>query len=280
MYDFAARRGGDTQPDTAPDPLPPSWLLTACELGRFSVELPASLLVDAVVPAPDQGRGRPVLVIPGFSSPDTATRRCRTHLNRLGYRAHGWGLGRNHGLTRPDHRRCAGPLRRPAHAGTTSRSASSAGASAACSPGGWPTNGRTPYARWCASDRRTAPRVSTPAPHRSSSARRRTHGLSDRAFDVVDTLRRPLPVPVSVIYSRSDGIVNWRACALTDGRTGRQHRGAEQPRRPAHEPAVARRSRRSARPGPGRLAVFRLGQLPAAAFLGRPPARIEAVVSR
>ena len=47
----------------------------------------------------------------------------------------------------------------------------------------------------------------------------RTHGLSDRAFDVVDTLRRPLPVPVSVIYSRTDGIVNWRACALTELRS-------------------------------------------------------------
>jgi hypothetical protein len=33
---------------------------------------------------------------------------------------------------------------------------------------------------------------------------------------VVDTLRRPLPVPVSAIYSRTDGIVNWRACRLTD----------------------------------------------------------------
>jgi hypothetical protein len=48
----------------------------------------------------------------------------------------------------------------------------------------------------------------------------RTHGLSDRAFDVVDTLRQPLPVPVSVIYSRTDGIVNWRACALTAGEHG------------------------------------------------------------
>ena len=46
MYDFSARRESEalsgTVPD-GPDPLPaPSWLLTACELGRLSVELPAS----------------------------------------------------------------------------------------------------------------------------------------------------------------------------------------------------------------------------------------------
>src|SRR3954454_15155557 len=96
MYDFAGRRGRDTQPDPLPTP---SWLLTACEPGRVSMELPASLLLDTVVPAPDLGRGRPVLVLPGFPSADSATRRCRAHLDRLGYRAHGWGLGRNHGLT-------------------------------------------------------------------------------------------------------------------------------------------------------------------------------------
>src|SRR4051794_38386501 len=96
MYDFAGRRGRDTQPDPLPTP---SWLLTACEPGRFSMELPASLLVDPVVPAPALGRGGPVLVPPGFSSADSATRRCRPPRDRLGSRAPGWGLVRNHGLT-------------------------------------------------------------------------------------------------------------------------------------------------------------------------------------
>jgi pimeloyl-ACP methyl ester carboxylesterase len=47
----------------------------------------------------------------------------------------------------------------------------------------------------------------------------RTHGLSTRALGVVETLRRPLPVPVTAIYSKTDGIVNWRGCAL-DARDG------------------------------------------------------------
>ena len=216
MYDFAARRGGDTQPD----PLPiPSWLLTACEPGRFSMELPASLLVDTVVPAPDLGNGRPVLVLPGFSSADSATRRGRAHLKRLGYRAHGWGLGRNHGLTdtiidgvlaRLDdlHTRYDEPV----------------------SVVGWSFGGL--LARWLAHQRPDAVRqvVCLGSPYRPEGEHTRTtplfersartHGLSDRAFEVVDTLRQPLPVPVSVIYSRTDGIVNWRACALTDREHG------------------------------------------------------------
>ena len=216
MYDFAARRGGDTQPHARPDRLPtPSWLFTACEVGRFSMELPASLLVDAVVPAPDQGRGRPVLVLPGFSSPDSATRRGRTHLERLGYRAHGWGLGRNHGLIDPIidgvlarfddlHQRYDEPV----------------------SVVGWSFGGL--LARWVAHQRPDAVRqvVCLGSPYRPEGEHTRTtpffersartHGLSDRAFDVVDTLRQPLSVPVSAIYSRTDGIVNWRACALTE----------------------------------------------------------------
>ena len=95
----------------------------------------------------------------------------------------------------------------------------------------------------------------------------RTHGLSERAFEVVDTLRRPLPVPVSAIYSRTDGIVNWRACRLTDAElapgpaTTSRSRAATWT---AVEPALARRARRPAGPGPGRLATLRLEHLPAA----------------
>jgi len=211
MYDFSARRG-----ETPTERLStPSWLLTACEPGRFSVELPASLLVDVLTPAPDQGMGRPVLVIPGFSSPDAATRRCRSHLRRLGYRAHGWGLGRNHGLTDEI---IDGVLARfdDLHAEYGEP----------VSVVGWSFGGL--LARWVAHQRPDAVRMvvclgspyrpegehtrTTPLFERSA----RTHGLSERAFEVVDTLRGPLPVPVSVIYSRTDGIVNWRACALTD----------------------------------------------------------------
>jgi len=212
VYDLSARREGWARRDALPTP---SWLWTACEPGRFSAELPTSLLVDAVTPVREDGRGRPVLVLPGFSSADNATAVGRRHLRRLGYRTHGWGLGSNHGLTdqiidgvldRFDelHARYDEPV----------------------SVVGWSFGGL--LARWVAHQRPSAVRqvVCLGSPYRPEGEHTRTtpffersartHGLSERAFDVVDTLRRPLPVPVSVIYSRTDGIVNWRACALTE----------------------------------------------------------------
>jgi pimeloyl-ACP methyl ester carboxylesterase len=216
VYDFAARRGGGTAREALPVP---SWWLTACEPGRFSVELPVSLLLDAIVRTPEQGDGRPVLVLPGFSSADGATRVCRSHLRRLGYRAHGWGLGRNHGLTDPI---IDGVLARLDDLRTRYDEP--------VSVVGWSFGGL--LARWVAHQRPDAVRqvVCLGSPYRPEGEHTRTtpffersartHGLSDRALEVVDTLRRPLDVPVSVIYSRTDGIVNWRGCALTDDELG------------------------------------------------------------
>lgn len=214
MYDLT-KHGGASYDDTARLPKP-SLLLTACELGRFCVELPTSVVVDTLVPAADEGQGRPVLVLPGFSSPDAATRRCRTHLRRLGYQPHGWGLGRNHGLTddiidgvlaRLDevHARHGEPV----------------------SVVGWSFGGL--LARWLAHQRPTSVRqvVCLGSPFRPEGEHTRTTplfertartvGFSSRALDVVDTLRRPLPVPATAVYSRTDGVVNWRGCLLGPG---------------------------------------------------------------
>ena len=46
---------------------------------------------------------------------------------------------------------------------------------------------------------------------------RLTHGLSARAEAVVDELREPLLVFSTAIYSKTDGIVPWRGCALDPG---------------------------------------------------------------
>lgn len=45
-----------------------------------------------------QGDGRPVLVLPGLSNSDRSNLVMRALLRRLGYRAYGWGLGRNLGV--------------------------------------------------------------------------------------------------------------------------------------------------------------------------------------
>jgi pimeloyl-ACP methyl ester carboxylesterase len=276
VYDFSARRQGEARGVRLPTP---SWLLTACEPARFSAELPVSLLVDALVPAPDLGRGRPVLVLPGFSSADTATAVGRRHLRRLGFRAHGWGLGPNHGLIDPIidgvlarldslHERYGEPV----------------------SVVGWSFGGL--LARWLAHQRPSAVRqvVCLGSPYRPEGEHTRTtplfersartHGLSERAFDVVDTLRRPLAVPVSVIYSRTDGIVNWRACELTADERGdniavpSSHVGLLT--NPLSLAVLADRLAQD----PADWRAFDWGTCLKHAFLGRPPVRLEVVVSR
>lgn len=43
------------------------------------------------------GDGRPVMLVPGLFNSDRSNFVLRAHLNRAGYAAHGWGLGRNLG---------------------------------------------------------------------------------------------------------------------------------------------------------------------------------------
>ena len=216
MYDLT-KHGAAGAPHAAARPrLAKPWLLlTACELGRFSVEYPSSVLVDRLVPAADEGHGHPVLVLPGFYSPDSATRRCRAHLGRLGYQPHGWGLGRNYGLTDEI---IDGVLDRfdEVHAQHDEP----------VSVVGWSFGGL--LARWVAHQRPDQVRrvVCLGSPYRPEGERTRTtplfertartHGLSERALEVVETLRRPLPVPGTAIYSKTDGIVNWRGCILDE----------------------------------------------------------------
>lgn len=45
-----------------------------------------------------QGKGRPVMVIPGFMASDRTTARLRKSLNFAGFACSGWGMGRNLGI--------------------------------------------------------------------------------------------------------------------------------------------------------------------------------------
>jgi pimeloyl-ACP methyl ester carboxylesterase len=211
MYDF--RKDAD---ETAQASYPkPHVLLTASEVARLPVEYGWSWLLDKVVPVRSVAAGRPVLVLPGFYATDGMTARLRSHLRAHGYQVHGWGLGRNVGLTDPIldgllarvdelHGRYGEPV----------------------SVIGWSFGGL--LARWLAHERPDAVRqvLCLGSPWRAEGERTRAtamferaaarHGLSERARDVVDVLRRPLPVPCTAIYSRTDGITSWRSCLLDE----------------------------------------------------------------
>ena len=224
LYDLSSRRAdastGIPSTDTPVARLPkPSLFLTACEIGRASVEYSSSLLVDTLVPAADDGQGRPVLVLPGFYSPDSATRRCRSHLRGHGYHPHGWRMGRNFGLTDEI---IDGVLARfdEVQARHDER----------ISVVGWSFGGL--LARWLGHQRSERVRqvICLGSPYRVEGEHTRTtplferavrtHGFSTRAFEVVDTLREPLPVPVTAIYSKTDGMVNWRGCTIGETEDG------------------------------------------------------------
>ena len=77
---------------------PPSWLYltdparAAAEYGWLIAALPLRQLLPV-------GDRQPVLVLPGLLADDRSTWTLRRILRDLGYRVHGWRLGRNFGPT-------------------------------------------------------------------------------------------------------------------------------------------------------------------------------------
>jgi pimeloyl-ACP methyl ester carboxylesterase len=168
----------------------PSPLLTGVEAVRSFTEFAVSVVSLPVLATAPRGRGAPVLVLPGLSGGDGSTSPLRWFLGQLGHQAYGWGLGRNMG---PNGRVLEGMSERlraiaEAHEQPVSLV-------------GWSMGGL--YARDLAARHPELVRqiVTLGSPHR----------LYQRT-DIAD-----LPVPVTAIYSRSDGVVPWRACLNVDG---------------------------------------------------------------
>ena len=224
MYDFRAQ-GIGRDAEGHPDVAPPSWLLTAGEAVRFPSEYAAGWLLDRLPGRPrGLGRGRPVLVLPGFGATDRATGRLRDHLDQRGWTTYAWLVGANHGLTDEV---LDGVLNRfdTVYAATERPSRDRVDIV------GWSFGGL--LARWVAHRRPSRVRsvVTLGSPWRPEGERtrttplferaRRTHGLSDRAERVIRELRGPLPVPTTAIWSKTDGIVGWRGCQVEESADAR-----------------------------------------------------------
>ena len=157
------------------------------------------------------GDGHGVLVLPGLLADDLSTGTLRAFLSRLGYRTRGWGLGRNIGPT--DSVLTGMPRLLRELADQTGGPVSVIG---------WSLGGV--YARELARDHERLVRqvITLGSPfalvdNRQSRAdgafRRRARRHVDPArLPSRERMRQPVPVPSTAIYSRSDGIVDWRAC--------------------------------------------------------------------
>jgi pimeloyl-ACP methyl ester carboxylesterase len=201
---------------------PPSGRLRPPGLGlllaeaRGIFEFNASLLLSPLLMRAPRGDGHPVLALPGFLASDLSMAPMRRYLSELGYDAHAWRMGRNTGGIS----RMRAALRdRLAEIHTSS--------GRKVSLVGWSLGGV--YARDLALQEPEMVRyvVTLGSPFandvRATNATRLYEALSGEGVEDNSELRRAisgdLPVPATSIYSRTDGIVNWRTCLLRPSET-------------------------------------------------------------
>ena len=180
--------------------------------GRAVLEMAALLVAYPLLRRAPRGDGHPVLVLPPFMASDFSTRLLRSFLRDRGYAAHGWKLGRNTGPTPEAVANMVQRLHslRQRHDRRVSVI-------------GWSLGGV--YARELArafpSDVRQVITLASPFRDLDATnvpafllARRRPHP-NEAAFR--ERLRLPLQVPMTAIFSRTDGIASWRSCVAEPG---------------------------------------------------------------
>jgi pimeloyl-ACP methyl ester carboxylesterase len=192
----------------------PSLVLAALEAPRAFFEIVA---LTAVAPflyetAP-RGDEHSVLVLPGFTADDNSTVVLRRFLRRLGYRAHGWRLGRNLG-----HRALGKQLfnrLKQLHSDSGRR----------VSLIGWSLGGI--LAREVAREYPALVRqvISLGSPFASRQGRSNVPRVlfrivSGRSAEeaIHERLESPPPVHSTAIYSRTDGVAHWLACVEREAR--------------------------------------------------------------
>ncbi len=165
-----------------------------------------------------RGDGKPVLLIPGFTSSDNATYFVRRYLQRLGYDVYGWQLGTNNGLSAENFE--ALERRLAAIYQDTGRRVSLVG---------WSLGGF--YARALAN--KHSPMVaklitvgttfSMPTPRGVNRVINRLYGhlnpyqQMDEFFIGSDLWEYTPAVPSTSIYSKGDGVNNWQYCLDSEG---------------------------------------------------------------
>lgn len=188
----------------------PSLVLLGCEPVRAALELVSSRLFASR--RSPEGDGHPVVIFPGLGANGFAMTILRDHCRALGYEAIDWGRGFNTG-PRGNLEAWLGDL---THDVESLLDAHPQPASLI----GWSLGGL--YARELAKRMpgrvRQVITIGTPF---NAGADRTNAGWLYRILNggpptvdaaLAQRLRTPPPVPTTSIYSRTDGVVPWRAC--------------------------------------------------------------------
>jgi dienelactone hydrolase len=189
---------------------PPGLGLLLAEV-RGIFEFNTSLLLSPLLMRAPKGDGHPVLTLPGFLASDLSMAPMRRYLKELGYDPYAWKMGRNIGSVSA--KRAALRDRLAEIYAATGRKVSLVG---------WSLGGV--YARDLALQAPDMVRyvVTLGSPFandvRATNATRLYEALSGESVEANSELQAAiagdLPVPTTSIYSRTDGIVNWRTCLL------------------------------------------------------------------
>jgi len=197
-----------TEAQASPRLRPPGVGLFLAE-ARGIFEFNASLLLSPLLLGAPRGDGHPVLALPGFLASDLSMAPLRRYLAELGYDTHAWRMGRNIGGI---NRMRAALLERLAKIHReTGRKVSIVG---------WSLGGV--YARDLALQAPEMVRyvVTLASPFaddiRATNVTRLYELLSGetvgRNVELEAAIAGDLSVPATSLYSKSDGIVNWRTC--------------------------------------------------------------------
>jgi pimeloyl-ACP methyl ester carboxylesterase len=191
----------------------PSSLLLMSEW-RWMVEFGMSIAAGPALLRAKRGDGHPVLVLPGLLAGDRSTELLRGYLRALGHDAHGWELGSNFGGARGLRQKLHARLNEIANA--TGRRVSLVG---------WSLGGI--YARELALDLPSRVRyvITLGSPFANdlsaTNAQRVYEWVSGETLSDVSPADRarlggPLDVPTTSMFTKTDGIVNWRTSLLTE----------------------------------------------------------------
>ena len=182
---------------------------TRTALGELTTPLGAARLIGATprLSAAPRGDGHLVVDIPGWRASERSGFPLRRYLKRLGYDARGWGFGTNIGNTTSDIDRLADRV-----LGLVEAKGSPA------SLLGWSLGGviAREVARRHPDAVRRVITYGTPVggPTHTTVARAYSRGPDPDGHREAARLDRttPIPVPLTVMFSKRDGIVAWQAC--------------------------------------------------------------------